>query len=135
MSDRVSRIVRIYQNDDSTSDVWVDIERPDSYTVTNPDPSNAGLQSSDYTYDWDNAFDPKNTKLNHYKFISDPSDPDSVDQNAPKPGDFGDPNNNLDGNDTGPDTLTGSTIKIPLRYKIDVQDAEYLYHFSFDNSK
>jgi hypothetical protein len=114
--DRVSIIKRIYKDDDPKSGVWVDIERISKMTVTAPHPDNLGLQKIKYSFDWD-KFDSdvehaagQDTDYIEFKEISDPNDP-------PTPG----------------DPSSGTTIKIPLRRQLVIEDANNTYRLFFEN--
>lgn len=114
--DRVSIIKRIYKDDDQTSGVWVDIERISEMTVTAPQADNLGLQKITYSFDW-GTFDSdvaaasgQDTDYIEFKEIFDPSNP-------PTPGHPG----------------SGTTIKIPLRRQLVIEDANNTYRVFFEN--
>jgi hypothetical protein len=110
---RVSIIKRIYQNDDQSSGVWVDVERVVEITVTGQQVDGLGLQEVYYNFDWDSfdsmvkATNPENENV-EYKELSE-------------------------GDSSSDDTTSssGDTIKIPLRRKIDT-DVSHIY---FSNGK
>ena len=69
---RESHIVRIYQDNNPDSDVWVDIERLDRMTIVAPQAENCGLQEYKWEFDWD-SFDPDSSAA-EYKDLVDPND-------------------------------------------------------------
>jgi hypothetical protein len=58
-------------DDDSKSDVWVDIERIDAFTFETG--SGPDYRKFYYSYDWKD-FDPKDTETVEYKYITNPTD-------------------------------------------------------------
>jgi hypothetical protein len=71
--ERVTRIKRIFQNDDKDSDTWIDVERIEELWVETG--KGADWQERHYTFDWDD-FD-NNDQQNSKKKISNPDDPDT----------------------------------------------------------
>jgi hypothetical protein len=72
---RNSHIKRIYKDDDKDSDVWVDIERVDDFTVDTVHIDNAGGQKVSYSFEW-HIFDP-NDENNDVLTIENPDDADT----------------------------------------------------------
>jgi hypothetical protein len=129
---RISHIVRIYKDNDPTSDTWVDIERVDNFTVTSVHPDNTGLQSTDYSFDWSifNPDDPENDMLTIQEPPSDGSDAGGfqlkTSSASPSSSDIG-------SSYTPPSSVT--TIKIPLKSYINLQGGDLLYYVYFDNTE
>jgi hypothetical protein len=70
---RVCHIVRFYQNDDETSDVWIDIERLSQLVMETG--SGPTFKHIEFEFDWTN-FDPNDENQGYFKEITSPDDPD-----------------------------------------------------------
>jgi hypothetical protein len=68
---RKAHIFRIYKDDDSSSDVWVDIERIDALTFETG--RDKDYRKWYFEYDW-NSFDPEDTHTVEYKYITNDAD-------------------------------------------------------------